>query len=350
MTIRISTPSASYPVLVDKGAIADFARSAMFSNNSVVITDDVVEKQVIASFLPKKIQNLPRIVLPSGEAFKRLDIIEQAADELVKLGATRETTLIAIGGGVVGDMSGLLASLYMRGMPVVHVPTTLLAMVDSSLGGKTGVDTAMGKNLLGTFYQPTAVVADAKLLQALPEEQFITGMAEVIKHGIIHAPLFHWLEKHIDAILARDLSVLAKLLQKNIRIKKQVVERDETEQGARMILNLGHTFGHAIEHFSDYAIPHGEGVAIGTCMAASYAESHDAHRIAGLFHAFGLPTNLEVEGSAAKAAKELVAIMQADKKRRGNGVTLILPHKIGDVRITSHVPAKNVQTFLQNIL
>src|SRR5690242_9636105 len=240
------------------------------------------------------------LVLPAGEAHKHLDAVSKIFDALAQLGATRDACVIALGGGVVGDIAGFAAACWMRGIDFVQFPTTLLAMVDSSVGGKTGVDHPAGKNLIGAFHQPRAVVADLGTLATLPDRELRAGLAEVVKTACIgDADFFGWLEAHADALLAADTEILTHAIARCCRFKAGVVERDEREAGERALLNFGHTFGHAIEAQAGYGtLLHGEAVAVGMLLAArlsvrlGMADENDTQRLRALLQAFGLPLEL----------------------------------------------------------
>ncbi len=336
MRLIVKTQSKTYPVIIEPKAFSKFK----FPKQAIIITDSKV-KQVFK----KSFKKFPVIDFKAGEASKHLNTIEKLSEELVALKADRSSSVIAFGGGVVGDMAGFTASVYMRGIPFYQVPTTLLAMVDASVGGKTGVDLKVGKNLVGTFTQPEAVIIDPTYLVDLPEDQFNNGMAEVIKHGVLDKSLFEWLEKNKQKINGRDIKTLQTLLVKNVQIKKAVVEKDEKEAGIRMLLNLGHTFGHAVEQLSNYTIPHGEAVAIGLVYASNYTKMPEQERLIDLLHYFNLPSHLEKPYSASAMAKAMLS----DKKHRGSKIVLVLPNKIGQVRINTSVTVKQMQTFLTKV-
>lgn len=308
-----------------------------YPKSSVVLCDANLLPQVKRLF-----KNFPIIVLPSGEQHKRLSTVEWACNELVKLGADRQTVLIGVGGGIVGDMVGLIANLFMRGIQFYLVPTTLLALVDSSIGGKTGVDLPSGKNLVGTFYPPAVVVVNPTFLKTLPAAEFNHGMAEVIKHGVLDPKLFRWLEHNAQAIKQRKPNVLQMMVKMNVAIKKAIVKKDEHEQRKRMLLNLGHTFGHAFELLSDYTLPHGQAVAIGLAYATAYAHTPERNRILALLNEFGLPTSLPT----TFAPKKIVQAMLADKKHRGHTITLVLPVALGNIHIERGITIRQISTFL----
>ncbi len=275
----------------------------------------------------------------SGESYKRLATVERLLEELAEAGADRDSVLIAFGGGVIGDMTGFLAAIYMRGIRYVQVPTTLLAQVDSSIGGKTGVNLAAGKNLAGSFHHPLAVYTDVATLKTLPPEELCAGLQESVKAGIIRdAELFSLLESDRERVLACDEHALMDVVAASVRVKADVVNADERESGVRMILNLGHTLGHAIEAVTDYKqLLHGQAVAWGMIAATSIAAhrqsiSHDdARRIAALIRAYGPLKRFSAD------PEQLVALTARDKKNRSGARSFILPTKIGDAVVVRDV-------------
>lgn len=280
------------------------------------------------------------IAFPAGEASKNIDTTLTIVRQLVNAGADRETALIALGGGVVGDVTGLVASLYMRSIPFLQIPTTLVAQVDSSIGGKTAIDLPEGKNLLGTFYQPRVVLTDPAFLKTLPAEEFINGLAEVVKCGIINqGNLFTLLEDEMTALKEMQNDVLIRVIEQCCRIKKLFVEVDEKDQGFRRFLNFGHTLGHALEAASQYALAHGPGVALGMIAAARLSESigvlpcRDRLRIERLIGKAGLPTAIP-----AHISTDLIMVkLRADKKKSGAVVNFVLLREIGAPFVTGEV-------------
>jgi len=278
------------------------------------------------------------VVLPDGEAHKTLANVARILDVLVANRFARDGTVVALGGGVVGDMAGFAAACYQRGVSYVQVPTTLLSQVDSSVGGKTGVNHPGGKNLIGAFHQPIVVLADTRTLTTLPARELRAGLAEVIKYGLIcDAAFFAWLEAHMDELLAGDPAALAYVIQRSCSIKAEIVGRDEREQGDRALLNLGHTFGHAIESATGYTqFLHGEGVGAGLLIAASMSRecgllsADDVTRVRNLVARTGLPTHIDTV--SPQAALEH---MRIDKKVQRGRIRLILMRKIGDSFITA---------------
>lgn len=272
-----------------------------------------------------------RLTFPAGEGSKNRATWSQLSDDLIAQGFGRDTAIIALGGGVVGDLAGFVAATFLRGVPFAQVPTTLLAMLDASVGGKVGVDTPHGKNLIGAFYPPSIVVADPLTLLSLPDRIFRAGLAEAVKHGMIaDAEYFRWIETNARKILGRDLSLLTHLVTRSIELKAQVVSDDEREGGVRAILNAGHTIGHGLEHQSNYLLPHGEAVSLGLLAEARIAErmgltmAGTADRVEALLRALGLPTR-----SGPIAVSEVLRAMQHDKKNRDGTVRMALPIRLG---------------------
>ena len=276
------------------------------------------------------------ITVPAGEKSKRIAVVEKCYDQLAAHRLERKSFIVALGGGVVGDLAGFVAATYLRGIPFVQVPTTLLAQVDSSVGGKTGVNLQAGKNLVGAFYQPQLVLCDLDTLKALPKREYISGLGEVIKYGIIcDAILFAQLERNLPKLLQRDAATLAAVVARCCEIKADVVGQDETEEGLRAILNFGHTIGHAIENSSGYGkVLHGEAIAIGQVAAARLSHkilglpSGEAARIEKLFTRAGLPVRIKLNGVQRK---KLFAAMKLDKKVSGGEIKFVLAKKMGRV-------------------
>jgi 3-dehydroquinate synthase len=282
-------------------------------------------------------------VLRDGESFKTLESCGAVFESLARMRASRDATLVALGGGVVGDLTGFAAACWMRGVDFVQIPTTLLAMVDSSVGGKTGVNLAHGKNLVGAFHQPRAVLADVETLATLPDREYAAGLAEVVKYGAIaDAGFFAWLEANAAALARRDAAALIRAIEVSCRMKAAIVARDEREEGERALLNFGHTFGHALEAATGYggALNHGEAVAIGMVLAArlsvalGWSPDADTARLRALLEAFALPTQVP----SGHAATALLDLMRLDKKAASGKLKLILWRGIGRAEIASGVP------------
>ena len=291
------------------------------------------------------------ITVPAGEKSKRMAMVEQCHDKLAAHRLERKSFIVALGGGVVGDLAGFVAATYLRGIPFVQVPTTLLAQVDSSVGGKTGVNLKAGKNLVGSFYQPRLVLCDLDTFKTLPRREYVSGLAEVIKYGIIYdAVLFAQLERNLGKLLHRDPSMLASVIARCCEIKADVVGHDETESGLRAILNFGHTIGHAIENSSGYGkYLHGEAISIGQVAAAKLSHkvlglpSGDVVRIEKLFAQAGLPVTIKLNpGQRTK----LFTAMQLDKKVSGGEVKFVLAKKIGRVEYGCKVTTDSINQAL----
>jgi 3-dehydroquinate synthase len=282
------------------------------------------------------------IVLPDGEEYKNWQTLNLIYDALLAHRCERSTSIVALGGGVVGDLAGFAAATYLRGVPFFQVPTTLLAQVDSSVGGKTGINHPLGKNMIGAFYQPRAVIADTATLDTLSDRELRAGIAEIIKYGLIRDPGFlEWLEENIAGLLARDAGILVEAIRRSCINKAEVVEADERESGMRALLNLGHTFGHAIENAMGYGVLlHGEAVAIGTILAAELSQrmhlinSGDVTRIRELYIRVGLPSVAPNLGT-----EEYLRLMGLDKKVEGGKMRFVLLEGIGRAVVRSDVPA-----------
>lgn len=329
-TLVVRHRAGEYPIYVYPGALRDLAtltEQHAPGRKPVVIADSNVAKKVGNPL------DAPMLTFPAGEASKSRAEWARLTDELLALGVGRDGVVIALGGGVTGDLAGFVAATYLRGVPVLQVPTTLLAMVDASVGGKTGIDTVHGKNLVGAFHQPLAVVTDPTCLASLPDAELRTGLAEAVKHAIIaDRGLFDRLTAARDQFLGRDVEALTELVRANVRIKASVVEEDEREQGRRAILNAGHTIGHAIEAALNYQLSHGEAVAIGLVCEASIAEQMGiaspgtADAIAQLLRDLGLPTTPPPKLPAA-----VLELMRRDKKNQASAIHCALPMQIGDM-------------------
>ena len=336
-TITVELGERSYPIVIGSGLLGgEFELGEYLAGGDCLV---VSNETVAPLYLDKLRQSLHGVTvdsinLPDGEAFKTLDTASHIIDKLVDCGANRDTTVVALGGGVVGDIAGFAAASYMRGVGFIQVPTTLLAQVDSSVGGKTGVNHPKGKNLIGAFYQPGIVLIDIATLGTLPDRELRAGLAEVIKHGAIaDAEFFAWLEANMPALLARDPEALAHAVQRSCEIKAAVVAEDERESGRRAILNFGHTFGHAIERCQGYGEwLHGEAVAAGMVMAAELSgiDAADAARLRALIEAAGLPADPPRVGAAA-----MLEAMGLDKKVLDKKLRFVLLQDLGSTIVTS---------------
>ncbi len=343
----------SYPIYIGVDALyhPELLTRHIKSKQVVVVTNETVAPLYLEKItVHLQAFQLEVVILPDGEQYKTLSTMETIFDALLARKFSRNATLIALGGGVIGDVGGFAAACYQRGIPFVQIPTTLLAQVDSSVGGKTGVNHALGKNMIGAFYQPQSVIIDVSVLDTLDDRQFSAGMAEVIKYGLIRdANFFAWIEENIEKILARDQESLIYIIQQSCQNKAEIVAADETESGIRAILNLGHTFGHAIETGMGYgAYLHGEAVAIGTCQAVDLShrlgrlEAADVLRIIALFEKARLPTI----PPAGVQAKEFLELMAVDKKNVDGDIRLILLDNIGQASLPTSVErAKLLETL-----
>jgi 3-dehydroquinate synthase len=347
MTITVPLGERSYPIFIESGALQalDNLPEAAISGEVAIFSNPTIAPlyaDPLHTRLEERGQRITRFDMGDGEAYKSLDTATKAFDVLADSSFSRKGAIWAVGGGVTGDLTGFVAATWMRGVSFVQVPTTLLAMVDSSVGGKTGVNHPRAKNLLGAFWQPVAVVIDPNCLKTLPKREFAAGLAEVIKYGVIaDSEFFGWLEENLDAVLKLDNDALKYIIARSCQIKADVVGEDERESdsvGRRAILNYGHTAGHAFEATTAYGqLLHGEAIAIGMTVAARLAttlgtidksEGEDLlRRQTILFERAGLPTQTPVDSDF----EQLWNAMTLDKKNRGDGVNFVLPSRIGDI-------------------
>jgi len=324
-------------------------------DRSVIVTDSDVNPlygQRVLERLKETTRPVDIIEIPAGESSKSLETVLGVARRLVGLSASRKSLLIALGGGVVGDVTGFVASIYMRSIPYIQIPTTLLAQVDSSVGGKTGVDLPEGKNLVGTFYQPKAVYIDLSVLKTLSDKDFGNGLAEIIKYSIIaNHGLFELLEQENAGIKKRDISLMKTLVGRSCKIKAGIVEMDERESDLRRVLNFGHTLGHALEAASDYGLSHGEAVAIGMVGAAmisrklNHLDKDSFARIVGLIKSYGLPTTIR----AGMETAQITSFMATDKKAVGGQLHFVLTKAIGVPFVTPEVPSGVVVEVIEEL-
>ncbi|MGQ9497218.1 MAG: 3-dehydroquinate synthase [Desulfotomaculales bacterium] len=354
--VTVNLGGRSYPILVGTGLLAqlgELLRAGFGALRVMVITNPTVRNlygTAVENSLRRAGWDTVWAQMPDGEEHKTLATVETLYDLALDHELDRACPVVALGGGVVGDTAGFFAATYQRGVPFVQVPTTLLAQVDASVGGKVGVNHPRGKNMIGAFYQPRLVVADLDTLATLPLREIRVGLAEIIKYGVIRdAAFFAWLEENLERLLRLEREALAHAVATSCRIKAGVVEEDETEAGLRQILNYGHTVGHALEALTDYRVyHHGEAVAIGMAVAARLAVAmgllaHDqAVRIISLIRRAGLPSEMPREFSV----DELVKAMRLDKKARGGGHTFVLPEAIGSVRIVPRVDVDMIKSVL----
>ncbi len=353
-TLTVGLGERSYPIHIGSGLIRQGALFAphLASGRAAIITNETVAPlyaDTVQASLAAGGARAFRIVIPDGEAEKRWETLDRIYGELLRAQADRRTVIVALGGGVVGDLAGFAAATFQRGVPFVQVPTTLLAQVDSSVGGKTGVNHLLGKNMIGAFHQPLAVIADITTLDTLPDRELSAGLAEVIKYGAIRDPdFFAWLEENLERLRAREPAALSHAIGRSCELKAEIVALDEREAGPRALLNLGHTFGHAIETLEGYgAWLHGEAVAAGMVMAARLSvrlgrlKEGDARRLSALLSRAGLP----VEPPSLAVGAWLDA-MSRDKKNESGRITLVLLDGLGAAAIDKNVPSRELQSFL----
>jgi 3-dehydroquinate synthase len=337
-TVTVRHALGSYPVWVGPGLleqVATLAAEQLPDRRNAMIADATVFALYTAGRFGAVTWSGETLCVPPGESSKTRETWAGLTDELLERGFGRDSGLIGLGGGVIGDLAGFVAATYMRGLPYVLVPTTLLAMLDASVGGKTAVNAPQGKNLIGAFHPPAAVIADPLTLATLPERDYRNGMAEAVKHGLIaDARYFEWMEAESTAILRRDPDTLSYLVQRSVQIKADVVSADERESGRRAVLNAGHTVAHALEQLSGYRLPHGEAVSLGLIAECDIAErlgvaaEGTRARVAALLERFGLPIHAERELDVNAA----VGWMASDKKNRKGRVYCALPRGIGQMQ------------------
>ncbi len=350
-----------YEVVIGRGLMPELGSriAAMAQGRTVIVTDETVAAlhgPAVLAALEAAGVRARLLTVPPGEASKSFAELERVIDRLLAFGLDRRDLIVALGGGVVGDLAGLAAALYMRGIDFVQVPTTLLAQVDSSVGGKTAIDTPRGKNLVGAFHQPRLVVADIDHLATLPPRQLRSGWAEVLKHGLIcDAAFFDWLAGEGAVGAGGDPAALTRAVVRSVEIKSAIVGEDEKEAGRRALLNLGHTFGHAIEAelgFDEARITHGEAVALGCAMAFRFSaftgvcEAAEAERVETAIAAAGLPTRLATVGTLSTEA--LIKRMAGDKKAEGGRLTLILARAVGEAFVDKAVDRPTLAAFLKS--
>jgi len=341
-TLNVDLGARSYPIHIGSGLLADgdLYRSHLRSSQVMIVTNETVAPLYLEP-VRQALDGLQvrEVILPDGEVYKTLEVWNRIFDVLLAERFARDCTLIALGGGVIGDMTGFAAACYQRGVDFIQVPTTLLAQVDSSVGGKTGLNHPAGKNMIGAFHQPRAVIADTDTLVTLPQRELSAGMAEVLKYGFIRdAAFLDWLECHMTELMSRDPEALAHAIWRSCEVKAQIVAEDEFESGSRALLNLGHTFGHAIEAGVGYGEwLHGEAVGAGICLAAvlsarlGWLTEAELERTRRLIAGAGLPTGRP----AALSPERMLELMAVDKKVLAGQLRLVLLRQLGDAVVTS---------------
>jgi len=345
-TLTVALGERAYPIHIGGGLLAQpgLILPHIKSSQAVVVTNTTVGplylERVHGLLSQNGIKVLP-IVLPDGEAYKNTDSLQQIYDALLSHRMERKATLIALGGGVIGDLTGFAAATYLRGVPFIQIPTTLLAQVDSSVGGKTGINHPLGKNMIGAFYQPQVVLADTDTLNTLPDRELSAGLAEIIKYGLIRdLPFLSWLETNMDKLLARDPAALAYAIHRSCLNKAEVVAADEHESGNRALLNLGHTFGHAIENGMGYGVwLHGEAVGTGMIMAAELSQRLGWLSAADVARAKTLILKARLPAVAPNLGfDKYLDLMGLDKKVEGGKIRFVLLKALGDAVVSADVP------------
>ncbi len=339
----------TYPILIGTGLLnqADLLAAYLADHHVIIVSNETVAPLYLTqlqSCIPGRQPG--HHILPDGEQYKNMDAVMAIITTMLQQHCDRKTTLLALGGGVVGDIAGFAAACYQRGVPFIQVPTTLLSQVDSSVGGKTGVNHPLGKNMVGAFYQPTAVIIDTETLNTLPQREFIAGLAEIIKYGLINDfEFFCWIEEHIEDLLLRDSAVLITAIEHSCANKARTVALDERDQGSRALLNLGHSFGHAIETGLGYGTwLHGEAVSAGICLAAElsvahgWLDQHQLERIRRVLKKVGLPVRMPTELSVQR----IIELMSNDKKVVDGQQNLVLFRSIGECFICSDFDQKKM--------
>lgn len=361
--VRVELGSRSYDVLIGPGLLAraaDAIGERLGKGRCFVVTDENVGKRHLSALVaPLDAAGRYRgaMTVPAGEATKRFDQLEAVCNDMLEAGVERGDLVVALGGGVVGDLAGFAAAIVRRGVRFVQIPSSLLAQVDSSVGGKTGINTRQGKNLVGAFHQPSLVLADTDVLKTLPPREMRAGYAEVAKYGLLgDAAFYAWLEEHAGDVLKNVPGAVRHAVKRSVEMKAEIVARDETEQGDRALLNLGHTFGHALEAWTGYSsrLLHGEGVSVGMCLAfrlseqLGYCAPQTASRVAAHLKSAGLPTRIQdVPAADAPDADRLMSLMGQDKKVRDGRLTFIMARAIGDAFITRDIEHHVVHAFLE---
>lgn len=352
-TLQVSLADRSYPIYIGDQLLSnkELLCQHIKSKEVLIVTNTTIAPLYLAAVSEHLTEyRCESVILPDGEEFKNLDVLNQIFDALLRHHFSRQVTLIALGGGVIGDMTGFAAACYQRGVPFIQIPTTLLSQVDSSVGGKTAVNHPLGKNMIGAFYQPQCVIADTATLNTLEQSQLASGLAEVIKYGIINDPdFFDWLEVNITDLAAKKTSALIEAIERSCQNKANIVASDELEHGVRALLNLGHTFGHAIETGMGYGNwLHGEAIAVGMIMAAelscrmNWIDREQVERVTRLIQAAGLP----IETPNDMTSQQFMDLMSVDKKVQDGRIRLILLKGIGQAVVSDDYDMEALQATL----
>lgn len=354
-TVQVELGEKAYDIHIGENCLANLPEllaDVSRSSRSILVSDELVFSlygEEVVRILRSAGLQVETAVIKGGEACKNLSTLSWLYEQMIEKGLDRQSTVFALGGGVVGDLAGFAAASFMRGIGYIQLPTSLLAQVDSSVGGKTGVNLPLGKNLVGAFYQPSLVFADVKLLNTLAEKEYQTGLAEVIKYGIIwDQEFFTYLEENIEPIKARNMDCLIHIVSRCCEIKAEIVGQDEKENGVRALLNLGHTFGHAFEALTEYKeFTHGQAVAIGMVYAARLAAvldrmpAQEVERVTALLQNYGLPVHY-----GDLKPRDIVARMYLDKKSTGGKIKLVLPLGIGKSEVVSDISDAQIEGIL----
>lgn len=358
INFKVDLGEKSYPIFIGDGILdklGEMLKLYGFSQ-AILVTDTNVQKlygQEIESGLKNFVDTFETIVLLPGESSKGLKSLDEIITKMLEIGLEREAGVLAFGGGIIGDVAGFAASVYKRGVPHIQIPTTLLAQVDASIGGKTGVNHILGKNMIGTFHQPKLVWCDLRLLKTLPKREIICGLGEIVKYGVINdESLFDFVEENLEQIFATDLALLETIVQRCARMKAEIVAKDEFDRGLRMVLNFGHTIGHVLEATLNYKkISHGQAVLLGMlaeskmALDANILSQESFSRIENLVHRI----NPEVPNGNLETTA-LLRFMQVDKKIRGGKLSFVLPKRIGEVVVTRDVDEKSIISAINYLI
>ena len=366
VSLNRKVENLSYPIIIGDNILSssgEILKEFIYKKNVVVIYDSFFsvktspnnEFEEFVQSINKSTTTLNFIDIPGGDQTKNINQLNEIIEKVLTYGIDRQNVIIAFGGGVIGDIAGFAASILLRGINYIQVPTTLLSQVDSSVGGKTGINSKIGKNLIGSFHQPQAVLADINILKTLPNREFRAGFAEVIKYGLIKdLEFFNWLNQEYDSIFIYDKIKLQKMITKSCEIKAKIIKNDEKEGGKRALLNLGHTFAHAIESFGNFdgRIIHGEAVSIGICLAFKlsnklcFCSTDDTKKVINLFQKSKLPTSLHDIKKLSISTSGMIQKFKLDKKNRQNELTFILNKRIGESFIKHNVSVNVLTQFL----
>ncbi len=366
VSLNRKVENLSYPIIIGDNILSSsgkILKEFIYKKNVIIIYDSFFsvktspnnEFEEFVQSINKLTTTLNFIDIPGGDQTKNINQLNEIIEKVLTFGIDRQNVIIAFGGGVIGDIAGFAASILLRGINYIQIPTTLLSQVDSSVGGKTGINSKIGKNLIGSFHQPQAVLADINILKTLPKREFRAGFAEVVKYGLIKdLEFFNWLNQEYDSIFIYDKMKLQKMITKSCEIKAKIIKNDEKEGGKRALLNLGHTFAHAIESFGNFdgRIIHGEAVSIGICLAFKlsnklcFCSTDDTKKVINLFQKSKLPTSLNDIKKLSISTSGMIQKFKLDKKNRKNELTFILNKRIGESFIKHNVSVNVLTQFL----